>query len=116
MKVFIKLSCAVYKILLALYPPDVRRAFGREMADTFAEQLADAWTEERLVGAVRVWSLTLLELASIALPQQLARPAMTVPAASLVATSALFFSLLWAFEHSLVLNAWYHGIFGGGRH
>ena len=50
MKVFIKLSCAVYKILLALYPPDVRRAFGREMADTFAEQLADAWTEERLVG------------------------------------------------------------------
>ena len=116
MKVFIKLSSAVYHVLLAFYPPDVRRAFGSEMADTFARQLADAWTEERLAGVVHVWSLTLLELTSIALPQQLARPAMTVPAASLVATSALFFSLLWAFEHSLVLNAWYHGIFGGGRH
>jgi len=116
MKIFMRLSCAVYRALLALYPPQVRRAFASEMADTFARQLADAWAEEGLTGVAHVWLLTLLELASIALPRQLARPATTVPAASLAATSALFFSLLWALEHSLVLNAWYHGVFGGGRH
>ena len=50
MKRFITLSCAVYNILLAAYPPDVRRAFGSATADAFAQQLADAWTEEGLTG------------------------------------------------------------------
>jgi hypothetical protein len=116
MNTFIKLSGAVYRWILLLYPPDVRRTFGDEMADTFAQQLADAWEENRLASVIQVWWLALLELPAIALPRQLRRPALFIPVASLLSTTTIFVSLVWALEHSLVLSAWYHGMFGGGRH
>ena len=115
MRAFIQLSGALYRLILVLYPPDVRRVYGGEMADTFAQQLAEAWEENRAAGVIQVWWLALLELPAIALPRQLARRALIIPVVSLIGTSTLFFSLVWALQHSLVLSAWYHGMFGGGR-
>src|SRR4029077_20987188 len=114
MRTFIKLSGALYRLILVLYPPDVRRVYGSEMADTFDQQLAGAWEENRVAGVIQVWWYALLELPAIALTRQLARPALIIPVVSLIGASTLFFSLVWALQHSLVLSAWYHGIFGGG--
>jgi len=116
MRSFIEWSGAAYRLILVLYPPEVRRVFGAEMTDTFAQQLAGAWEENRLSGVIQVWLTALLELPAIALPRQLARPLLFIPVVSLLGTSTLFFSLVWALEHSLVLSAWCHGVFGGGSH
>jgi hypothetical protein len=78
MSTFIKLSAAAYRWILLMYPPDLRRVFG----------------------------LALLELPAIALPRQLTRPALVRPVVSLLSTTTIFCSLVWALDHSLVLSAW----------
>lgn len=110
---FIEFSCSVYRALLSLYPPDVNQRFGIQMADTFAQQLTDAWQDRRLPGVLEVWSLTLPEFLLIALPRQIARPILVLPIVSLASTSAIFFSLIWSLHNPLVLNAWYHKFVGG---
>lgn len=109
-------SVSLYKALLVLYPPEVRNRFGSEMAETFAQQLTDAWAEERASGVLKVWALALPELFWIALAGQVLRPAIALPVTAILITGPLFLSLIWALQHPLVLNAWYHQLLGGGRH
>lgn len=115
MNPLLRWNCVVYQTLLALYPPEVRGRFGEEMADTFTRQLVDAWAEERTTGILRVWAIVLPEFFLIAAPGQLLRPALMLPAAAVLVSGPLYLSLIWALQHPLVLNAWYHQVFGGGR-
>jgi hypothetical protein len=115
MSLLVRYSCRAYAALLALYPPDLRRRFGSEMADTFAQQVLDAWERRRLSGLIGVWTLALPEFVSIALPRQVLRPGLAIPVASLIGASAIFISLVWALQHPLMLTAWYHHVFGGLR-
>jgi len=86
---FIALSTRLYATLLPLYPPDLRRDFGDEMAGLFAEDLADAWQTAGASGAIRVWFSTALEFARIAVPGLLQIPAVAVPLLSFLLSAAV---------------------------
>jgi hypothetical protein len=77
-------SSRIYTGVLYLYPADLRRDFGTEMAAVFTEDLADAWRSRRLAGAVGVWWRTGSEVLQIALPGRLSSDALVAPAVSVL--------------------------------
>lgn len=100
-----EMSSCVYAVLLRLYPPEIRQRWELEMEETFALQVDDAWQERGFGGVTRVWYGGLAELLQIALPLQVIRPAVVVPMVSIAGNAALFWSLTWALQNSLALNA-----------
>jgi hypothetical protein len=72
------MSAAIYRLLLRLYPEEIRRSWEEEMVETFALQL------------------------------QLAREGMAIPIVSLASSGAVFFGLTWALGNSLALRLLYH--------
>lgn len=107
MKPAIVTGIEIYRILLRLYPNEIRRRWEREIMETFALQLADAWQEAGWGGVRQVWCCAVAELFQIALPLQVARAALVIPAVSLAGSGAIFFGLTWALENSLVLRVLY---------
>ncbi|HWE49499.1 MAG TPA: hypothetical protein VG273_06915 [Bryobacteraceae bacterium] len=87
-------SLIAYRWLLVLYPDDLRRAFGSEMFEMFAHDLAAAWAQQHIRGILRVWRLALRELIGIAGPGWLRIPAVSVPALSAIAVIVLDSPLL----------------------
>jgi hypothetical protein len=83
---FVRLSSHIYSRILVLYPADLRREFGDEMTDVFAQDLAEMWHSRRLVGVLNVWRRALCELTSIAAPAGIAT-------STVIATTISFF---WA--------------------
>ena len=73
------LSSRLYARLLVLYPEDLRRHFGTEMALVFADDLAAARHENGFRGALRVWRCAFAEFFRYALPGRAAAPALRVP-------------------------------------
>src|SRR5205807_1636717 len=53
------LSSRLYRRMLILYPEDLRRDYGAEMALVFADDLAAARRERGMRGVVRVWRCAL---------------------------------------------------------
>ena len=96
----------IYRILLRLYPNEIRGRWEREITDTFALQLADAWKEAGWGGVLQVGFCAVAELFQIALPLQAAR--LVIPVASLAFSFAILFGLTWTLKNSLVLRALYH--------
>ena len=84
------LSSRIYGRLLVLYPEELRRDFGAEMALVFADDLQAARREAGLRGALRVWRCALGEFVRLALPACASSPAVRVPAI----TFALFTTLM----------------------
>jgi hypothetical protein len=72
---FLRWSLRAYRGLLFLYPEDLRRDFGPDMLEAFADDLS---TE----GAFHVWRIALRELIRIGLPGWLQSPAVAVPTIS----------------------------------
>ena len=97
----------IYRILLRLYPSEIRRRWEPEITDTFALQLADAWREAGWGGVVQVWFRAVAELFQIALPLQVARAALVIPVVSLAGSCAILFGLTWTLQNPLVLHAMY---------
>jgi hypothetical protein len=79
---FIRLSSYIYSGILVLYPVDLRRDFGDEMTDVFAQDLAEMWHSRRLIGALSVWRRALWEVTSIAVPAQIVNSAVIAPTIS----------------------------------
>ena len=73
------LSSRLYTAGLSLYPPDLRREFGAEMTEVFAEDLDQAWRSEGIAGVIGVWLCAVREMVRIALPSQFENPAIAVP-------------------------------------
>jgi hypothetical protein len=48
-------SSRVYSAILLLYPRALRREFGQEMVEVFAEQMRDARRSEGWRGELRLW-------------------------------------------------------------
>jgi len=76
---FFRWSPRAYRSLLILYPEDLRRDFGQEMLEAFAQDLS---AERSIGGIVRIWRITLRELIRIGFPAWLQIPAVFVPALS----------------------------------
>jgi hypothetical protein len=77
---FLRWSLRAYRSLLIVYPGDLRRDFGPEMLDAFAQDLSVECAAHSIKGVIRVWRITLRELIQIALPACLQTPAVAVPA------------------------------------
>ena len=84
------LSSRIYGRLLVLYPGDLRREYGADMALVFAEDLGAARRDAGMRGVVRVWRCALVEFVRFALPARTSSPAERVPAISL----ALFIAMM----------------------
>ena len=74
------LSSRIYARLLRLYPADLRRDYGADMAIVFAEDLDTARREAGIRGVIRVWRCALGEFIRFALPGLASSPAVCVPA------------------------------------
>ena len=74
------LSVKIYSGILLLYPPDLRRDFGPDIIELFAEDLDDARRRHRFAGVFRVWWCAVCEFWRIAWPAQRKSPALLVPA------------------------------------
>lgn len=98
----------IYRILLRLYPNEIRQRWGPEMMETFALQLAEAQEKPGWGGVLQVWFCAVAELFQIALPLQVARAALVIPVVSLIGSGAMFFGLTWTLGNSLVLRGVYH--------
>jgi hypothetical protein len=48
-------GCRIYAALVLLYPAILRRQFGEEMIEVFAEQMRDACRKNGWVGGMGVW-------------------------------------------------------------
>ena len=114
---FTRLPRLVYETSLLLYPPALRRRFGRDMADVFTLQLNDALARRSGVDAARVCFRAFAELLSVAMPNLVTNPALIVPVVSVLTTSVIYSSLSWALENPLRLNSIYHAAIHnvGGR-
>jgi hypothetical protein len=100
MTTLLSLSIRLYSATLPLYPPDLRRDFGREMAEVFAEDLVEALRHSGIAGFMRVWYCALSELIRIAAPSQAENPAVAVPFIIFVLCEAVMSGeLLMAFRH-----------------
>jgi hypothetical protein len=95
------LSSRLYGRLLLLYPEDLRRDYGADMALVFGEDLHAARQEAGIWGAIRVWRCALAEFFRIALPGCASSPAVCVPAIWLaMSTVTLSAQLAMALRHS----------------
>src|SRR5579871_4744300 len=75
-------SLRVYRAMLSLYPVELRRDFGSEMIEVFADDLADARQTNGIAGACLVWWCALCEVFRLAVPKLGSNPAIAVPAIS----------------------------------
>jgi hypothetical protein len=82
----------LYEKLLLLYPEDLRRDFGAEMALAFADDI-------EIMGALRVWWCALRELVTVALPGQRSNRSVVVPALSFALAAFTQSAELWIGMH-----------------
>lgn len=80
-------SSSVYSGMLHLYPEDIRRHYGQEMASVFSEDLAGSWDDAGFFGVFQVWRCAILELVHLALPRLATAPSVIVPAICFVLSS-----------------------------
>jgi hypothetical protein len=73
------LSSHLYECLLLLYPEDLRRDYGAEMALAFAEDIDTARRDAGIWGVIRIWRCALVEFLRFALPGHASNPAFRVP-------------------------------------
>jgi hypothetical protein len=98
------LSSHIYGRLLALYPEDLRRDFGADMAVVFEEDLETARREEGMRGAIRVWRCALGEFLRYALPHRASSPAVRVSAVWFALSFAVMtFEMAMAMRHAPVV-------------
>ena len=80
----LRYSAWIYQKLIFLYPEDLRRGFGDEMALAFHEDLEEGWRDARVAGVLQVWWWTLRELLTVATRSQRSNPVVLVPLLSFV--------------------------------
>lgn len=64
----------VYRLLLVVYPPDFRRAYGAEMAHVFHDSCRDSIARAGVAGMAGVWLHTIGDLIVSALKERAAAP------------------------------------------
>jgi|SRR5208283_281437 len=90
----IRLSCRVYAALLFLYPFTLRRQFGEEMVEVFADQMRDACQRDGWVGGMGVWCCVGGEVLRTALSSHL--QIMGISLVSGLTALGLMCSFFWA--------------------
>ncbi len=99
MKGVLDRSIWLYEKLLLLYPENLRRDFGSEMALAFAEDLRSAWGDARIAGVLQIWWYALRELVTVALPGQRSNRSVLCPVLSFVLCACTQSAELWIGSH-----------------
>jgi hypothetical protein len=94
MPLSIHVGCRVYAALLLLYPSALRRQFGAEMLDVFAEQMRDACQQDGWVGGMGVWRCVAGEVLSTVVSSHL--QLVGISFVSGLAALGLMCSFFWA--------------------
>ena len=94
------MSIRIYRLLLRLYPRDLRGKWEEEIVEAFEAQLGDGW--------LNAWSCAIMELFQVALPLRTTDKTLVIPLVSVVANGMLFFGLIWALGNSMKMLAAYH--------
>jgi hypothetical protein len=71
MEYAMRLSYLLFRILLLLYPSDLRYEFGQEMTDVFCQEIGDACRVAGWRGYLEVWVRTGVEILVVAMPSHL---------------------------------------------
>ena len=95
----VRVSCALYKMLLFTYPGDFRLRFGSEMVTTFSDLISGEWEHDGLPGIARVWRSAVGEVFSAAVPLQLQRSIVVATSLALLSSFALFVAIFYAMTH-----------------
>ena len=98
----------IYRLLLCLYPAELRERWEEEMVDAFAEHVAHI--------GLAAWFDAIVDIFRVALLLQADRVALIVPGISIAAGCAVFYGLLWSLGNSVrLLSIYHHAIrsFGG---
>jgi hypothetical protein len=80
MSAALQFSAWMYERMLLLYPEELRRDFGSDMAMAFAADLEQS-------GMLRVWWCALCELVTVALPEQRSNPFFLSPVLAFITTA-----------------------------
>lgn len=94
----VAISNEAFRRLLILYPPDLRREFGDDLAEVFSQQIETAWEENAWRGIAGAWLNVLADYAAITLPCLAAR--LAVPVLTAVISSVWFTLALSAINPS----------------
>ena len=70
-------SDRVYRLLLAVYPPAFRRAYGPHMAQVFRDCCRDTLRKRGLPGLLRLWTHTLADMIATAVKERMSEPRAT---------------------------------------
>ncbi len=105
------LSGKVYGLLTRLYPAEFRSRWEAELADTFAQEVADAGRRDGWRGVVAAWFWALAEVPGIVLTPRIAGGAVVVPVTATFGAGAVFYGMMWALGNSQALRALYHRMF-----
>ena|ERR1700722_14494663 len=106
-----RVSALIYRSLLLFYPEDLRFAFGDEMTEAFAEDLACAWRERDASGMAAGWWCAACDGVTIAIPGRLANPVLRTRAVSVAVHIAVVGGMLalGAIRDAMPRHAW-HGV------
>jgi len=91
---FIRGSCRAYGALLLLYPSALRRQFGEEMIEVFADEMRDACERDGWIGGMGVWGCVGGEIFRTALTSHL--QIVGISFVSGLAALGLMCSFFWA--------------------
>jgi hypothetical protein len=83
-----------YRALLRVYPPDLRHAYGSDMADVFDQLLSAEWSRRGMRGVAAAGWRAIGEVFTIAIPSWLASDWMIAAGLSLLITSGVLASLV----------------------
>ena len=95
----VSVSNWIFRRFETLYPPDLHRQFGDELADVFSQQVEAAWEEKSWRGIAVTWLSVLEDCAAVSLPYIAAR--LAVPLLTATASAIFYAIVLWAVDPNL---------------
>ena len=95
----VSVSNWIFRRFATLYPPDLHRQFGDELADVFSQQVEAAWEEKSWRGIAVTWLSVLEDCAAVSLPYIAAR--LAVPLLTATASAIFYAIVLWAVDPNL---------------
>jgi len=97
------MSRLIYRLVLLLYPVEVRRRWEEDMIEAFEHQLEESWLD--------AWSCAFAELFQVALPLWVATDIFALSFVSSSVSAMILLGLIWALGNSIKLLEIYHSLF-----
>ncbi|SPE31812.1 hypothetical protein SBA3_1810013 [Candidatus Sulfopaludibacter sp. SbA3] len=108
----VSFSLRVHAILVAVYPVEFRRRFGREMNTIFRNQMLAATKAGEWWETLLIWKHELQDVILVGLPLRLADSLTIAAILSASITPLVFISLIWSLENSLAIRSLFRRALG----